>query len=243
MPPDDEHEEPWQEAAMWAYQFTGALTISYHFEERDIVPLLDVLSALAEGTPPLVTWPAVVPSHRAAFEAPTVTPQADGIVRGPLAPGDEAWAILYEDPDHGNEVFSGAGAEQAAVRRFEQARQTWNCTLFRQYAPMGWRHPGERGDTPPPTRRTADGLAEAWAEVEAVLPEGWTMGLFDYGQPGPFNPGPGEEFHTPRYEAAAHLGILSSPPKDHGRSDESPAAALHALAVILLDRSSERWRR
>lgn len=56
---------------------------------------------------------------------------------------DTAWAILYEDPDHRNEVFFGAGAEEAARRRFAQARQMWNCTLFRQYAPMGWETPDQ----------------------------------------------------------------------------------------------------
>lgn len=81
----------------------------------------------------------------------------DGIVRGPLEPGTEAWAILFEDPDHGNETFFGEGAAEAALRRFEQARQTWNCTLFRQYAPMGWATPEARGAQPLPTLPLNDG--------------------------------------------------------------------------------------
>lgn len=65
-------------------------------------------------------------------------------------PESEAWAILYEDPDHGNEVFFGAGAEEAARKRFANARLTWNCTLFRQYAPLGWERPDQRDEPPKP---------------------------------------------------------------------------------------------
>jgi hypothetical protein len=57
--------------------------------------------------------------------------------------------------------------------------------------------------------------------------------LFDYGVPTPFNPGPGSEFHVPRYEAGAKLGIQSSPPKIRGRSDESMADAVMQVADIL----------
>lgn len=79
------------------------------------------------------------------------------------------------------------------------------------------------------------GLEEAWARVGALLPEGWVRDLYDYGPPGPYNPGPGEEFHTPRYQATAKLGISSGLPKLRGRSDESPAAALLDLAARLAE--------
>ena len=82
-------------------------------------------------------------------------------------------------------------------------------------------------------------LDEAWAEAEAALPEGWMLRLFDYGPSGPFNPGPGESYHVPRYEASSKLGVLSSPPKMFGRSDDTPAAALHALAIALRTRERE----
>jgi hypothetical protein len=111
--------------------------------------------------PEHVGW--TVPDHlmlrlRSAIAPPSMTRSADdltpqdGIVRGPLVTGREAWAMFYEDPSHGHEVFSGYGSESAAMRRFEQARQTWNCTLFRQFAPMGWAIPTARGATQPPDR-------------------------------------------------------------------------------------------
>ena len=37
------------ENAMWAYQYAGSLSVFYDFAEDDIVPLLDHLSAMAEG--------------------------------------------------------------------------------------------------------------------------------------------------------------------------------------------------
>lgn len=42
----------------------------------------------------------------------------------------EAWAILYEDPDHAPEVFIGAGAAAAARARYDEANQAWNCWLL-----------------------------------------------------------------------------------------------------------------
>lgn len=82
-------------------------------------------------------------------------------------------------------------------------------------------------------RASVSPLDEAWAAVAAVRPQGWYIQLYDTGDPGPFLPGPGEEFHTARYQATGNLGILSSPPKVHGLSDESPAAALLDLAAKL----------
>ena len=60
---EERRKAPWAEAAFWAYQFAGALTVAYpDIKESDIEPLLDVLPELGEGTVPVVKWPAVVPS-------------------------------------------------------------------------------------------------------------------------------------------------------------------------------------
>lgn len=40
------------------------------------------------------------------------------------------WLILYADRDRHPEVFSGCGATDAAHRRFDAVKQTWNCKLF-----------------------------------------------------------------------------------------------------------------
>jgi len=48
----------------------------------------------------------------------------------PVAPREFTWVIKFDDADREDEVFGGAGAEDAARRRFEQAQVSWNCTLF-----------------------------------------------------------------------------------------------------------------
>jgi hypothetical protein len=44
---------------------------------------------------------------------------------------DERWLLWFADPDKKPEHFSGHGAEEAARRRFDQARMAWTCWLFR----------------------------------------------------------------------------------------------------------------
>jgi hypothetical protein len=51
------------------------------------------------------------------------------------APVSEVWLIHYEDADVDDEVFTGEGAEAAALARFERCLGSWNCQLFMQYLP------------------------------------------------------------------------------------------------------------
>lgn len=53
---------------------------------------------------------------------------------------NEAWLVFFEDPSRGFETFVGADAEGAARRFYEQASQSWNCTLFRAVSPEIDRH-------------------------------------------------------------------------------------------------------
>jgi hypothetical protein len=54
---------PPSQLAAWAYQYVGALSVRYQFREGDLGPLLDVLSALANGTDAAVSWPAELPDE------------------------------------------------------------------------------------------------------------------------------------------------------------------------------------
>jgi hypothetical protein len=45
-----------------------------------------------------------------------------------------AWILRFEDVDVDDEIFLGEGAEATARARFEQARQAWSCSLFREVA-------------------------------------------------------------------------------------------------------------
>jgi hypothetical protein len=45
------------------------------------------------------------------------------------------WLLYYADVDVSPELFAGHGAEQAALRRFEQAKIGWTCVLYREYTP------------------------------------------------------------------------------------------------------------
>ncbi len=47
-------------------------------------------------------------------------------------PPDDAWIIVYEDPEMPDEKFSGFGATEAAGKRFDAIRVSWNCHLFRR---------------------------------------------------------------------------------------------------------------
>ncbi len=76
-------------------------------------------------------------------------------------------------------------------------------------------------------------MEKAWDEVQSVLPEGWCVTLYDQGAHGPLNPAPDQPFGTPRYQAFAKLGILSSHEKHVGADEHSPAAALHNLAEAI----------
>lgn len=40
------------------------------------------------------------------------------------------WLLYFEDPDHGHEVYTGDGADDAAFRRYQAARMQWSCHLF-----------------------------------------------------------------------------------------------------------------
>lgn len=40
------------------------------------------------------------------------------------------WMIVYEDAEREHETFSGCGATNAAHRRFEAVKRTYNCHLF-----------------------------------------------------------------------------------------------------------------
>jgi len=68
-----------------------------------------------------------------------------------------------------------------------------------------------------------DGLA--LQALREALPEGWMTRVSDYGEPGPYNPGP-------RYEVSAKLGILSSPPDVIGRGDSLAEAATKAREAL-----------
>ena len=41
-----------------------------------------------------------------------------------------AFIIKYEDNEVEDEIFSGYGAEEGALKRFEQLSLNWNCSLF-----------------------------------------------------------------------------------------------------------------
>lgn len=59
-------------------------------------------------------------------------------------PDDEhrdMWAILYADADVQPEVFSGAGAREAAEQRYRVAQMSWSCKLLATVAPSA---PSER---------------------------------------------------------------------------------------------------
>lgn len=43
-----------------------------------------------------------------------------------------AWLIHFADQDHGPEIFTGDGAEEAARMRFSMASDNWTCYLFKQ---------------------------------------------------------------------------------------------------------------
>jgi hypothetical protein len=55
---------PPSQLAAWAYQYVGALSARYCDAIRvgDLTPLLDVLSALANGADADVSWPAELPA-------------------------------------------------------------------------------------------------------------------------------------------------------------------------------------
>jgi len=159
-------------------------------------------AALSEATPSgclhrdLAGNPAHVPG------CPEATPSPEPAL-------DMAWAIFYEDPDHRTETFFGFGAEAAAIRRFEAARQTWNCTLFRQYAPMGWSSPTARLPSPDPAldvERLAEmrGLVEGWLDAERLLD---TMTVDD----GPAHQDAWDAVHFTREQLATEYARLASP--------------------------------
>lgn len=47
---------------------------------------------------------------------------------------EPAWIIRYEDQDRGDEFYSGAGATEAALKRFDMVSCGYNCHLFRRVA-------------------------------------------------------------------------------------------------------------
>lgn len=50
--------------------------------------------------------------------------------RQEAAPEETPHIIVFDDADRPNEVFSGAGARPAALRRWEQISVSWNAHLF-----------------------------------------------------------------------------------------------------------------
>lgn len=48
---------------------------------------------------------------------------------------ERPWIIWYEDNQREPEVFVGAGAQESARARYEQASVSWNCTLFCEVEP------------------------------------------------------------------------------------------------------------
>lgn len=50
--------------------------------------------------------------------------------------GSDAWLIHFEDASLRPEIFSGAGSEEGARRRFAEASTNWNCNLFRIVSPL-----------------------------------------------------------------------------------------------------------
>ena len=61
---------------------------------------------------------------------------------------DDLFVLMFEDPDRKTEVFAGYGARDAANRRYEQAKVSWNCVLL---APIA--------RSPEPTPPAAEGDA------------------------------------------------------------------------------------
>ena len=47
---------------------------------------------------------------------------------------DKVWMIVYDDAERQHETFSGHGAHDAALRRFDDAALNWNCHLFERIA-------------------------------------------------------------------------------------------------------------
>lgn len=85
-------------------------------------------------------------------------------------------------------------------------------------------------------------LDEAWAEAEAALPEGWRLQLHYIGPEGPFSPGPGHEFGSPRYAAICDSQFYAGPDRWRGitgeKFAETPVEALQALTVLLRARAA-----
>lgn len=63
-----------------------------------------------------------------ATPAPEV--QAEQGERQEAVPEETPHIIVFDDADRPNEVFSGAGARPAALRRWEQISVSWNAHLF-----------------------------------------------------------------------------------------------------------------
>lgn len=47
---------------------------------------------------------------------------------------EPTWLIRYADQDICGEIFAGAGAEEAARRRFDQQRGHWSISLYQEVA-------------------------------------------------------------------------------------------------------------
>lgn len=106
--------------------------------------------------------------------------------------GGELWAILYEDSEVAPEMFTGEGAKEAALNRFEQAANGYQCTLVTNVELRGdapepdWRAIADEaikavkgrwvsvsydcpGDTPEPVQPLAQGEARGAALIEGPM--------------------------------------------------------------------------
>ncbi len=64
----------------------------------------------------------------------------------PETSGEDAWLLVFADQDVKSELFTGHGAEDAARSRFEQAKASWTCRLFRSVASTGYASPEETAE-------------------------------------------------------------------------------------------------
>lgn len=85
-------------------------------------------SRLAETKP---TEPVTQPLSQEVIDHNKYGPERPKAVAQPGAGGAEGlWVIVYDDPEHDHEIFMGAGAEQAARKRYAVAKLNWTCHLL-----------------------------------------------------------------------------------------------------------------
>jgi hypothetical protein len=89
-----------------------------------------LLTKAAEQDSNNVRWPEHAKAYATWRLIPQILRRTAEELTGKLQEKPDAWLIFFEDPDHGHEIFKGQGAEEAAHRRWEQARTHWTCHLF-----------------------------------------------------------------------------------------------------------------